>query len=487
MPALGLSSVIAGLGAAFYGFLLLQSVRMEIPAFGYDFYDQVWLALLEGRLDLPARVLRLEGHYAPDGTAYFYHGLAPLLTRALLDPVVTIGHGSLAPISIWLWAVIGTALYHAAVLRVVTDAGPRTRAALSALLWFGGPGIILASNHAFYHEPIALAYALGGGFVLIWVRSLQAGQMSGTALVSLALVAALCVHARPNLAAALYVGVALAGFWALRAGRVRLAGPALLASALLGAGGFGYLALNKARFGDMITTHGSFDKSAIRYGTMFWGMEGEDDLRPRTFIDHGRFNAGRIMPNALLYSFLPPFQILPEANASAQLLHSDYATPRTGFTRIELPTAGILFLWAGWIASAVAGLAGLRRAAPGQLALVGVAAIGAALILAYATITLRYLLDLWPLVAALALIGLPRLTGWIGAMRPARSGALLLVAGFSVLLNLQTAAGYRYMFREHPETNFEAWDTATCRSFALSANLPPHRIGEICRDPRVET
>jgi hypothetical protein len=464
----------------------LQSVWVEIPAFGYNFYDQVWLALLEGRLDLPARVLRLEGHYAPDGTAYFYHGLAPLVTRALLDPVVTIGHGSLAPISIWLWAVIGTALYHVAVLRVVPDAGPRTRAALSTLMWFGGPGIILAGNHAFYHEPIALAYALGGGFVLIWVRALRAGQMSGAALVGLALVAALCVHARPNLAAALYVGVVLAGFWALRAGGVRLAGPALLAVALLGAGGFGYLALNKARFGDMTTTHGSFDKGAIRYGTMFWGLEGEDDLRPQAFIEHGRFNAGRIVPNALAYGLLPPFLMLPEANTAARLLHSGYATPRTGFTRIEPPSSGMLFLWAGWIAAAVAGLVGLRRATPGHLALVGVTGIGAALILAYATITLRYLLDLWPLVVALALIGLPRLTGWIGAMPPARSGALLLVAGFSVLLNLQTAAGYRYMFRENPETNFKAWDAATCRSFALGAHLPPHRIGEICRDPRVE-
>jgi hypothetical protein len=42
------------------------------------------------------------------------------------------------------------------------------------------------------------------------------------------------------------------------------------------------------------------------------------------------------------------------------------------------------------------------------------------------------------------------------------------------------------MFRENPETNFKAWDAATCRSFALGAHLPPHRIGEICRDPRVE-
>ncbi len=479
--------MIATLGAVFYGFLLLQSVSMEMPAFGYNFYDQVWLALLDGRLDLPARVLRLEGHYAPDGTGYFYHGLAPLVIRALLDPVMTIGQGSLAPISIWLWAVAGTAFYHAAFLQVVPDARLRTRAALSTLLWFGGPGVILAGNHAFYHEPIGLAYALGGAFVLIWVQALRAGRISGTALVSLALLAALCVHARPHLAVALYAGVTLAGFHALWIGRTHLAGPVLLAVALLGAGGFGYLALNQARFGDMTATHGSFDKSAIRYGTTFWGLEDEDALRPRAFIEHGRFNAGRVVPNALTYGLLPPKSLLPEVHASARALHAGYAIPRTGLTRIEAPTTGIVFLWAGWVAAAVAGVAGLRRATLGELVLVGVTGIGAALILAYATITLRYLLDLWPLVAALALIGLPRLTARLAALPFPRSSALLLVAGFSILLNVQTAAGYRYAFREDPNTGFRAWDAKTCKFFAQSINLPLHRISEICRDPRVET
>lgn len=481
------SVLVAMLGAVFYGVLLSRSVAMDMQAFGYNFYDQVWLALLDGRLDLPARVLRLEGHYAPDGTGFFYHGLGPLVIRALLDPFVTIGQGSLSPVSIWLWAVAGTALYQAAFLRVVPDAGVRTRAALSALVWFGGPGVILASNHAFYHEPIGLAYALGGAFMLVWVHMLREGRVTASALVGLALVAALCVHARPHLAAALYVGVSLAGLHALWTWRTRLAPPALLAVALLGAGGFGYLALNQARFGDMTATHGSFDKSAIRYGTVFWGLEEEDGLRARAFTEHGRFNAGRIMPNAMIYSLLPPEKLLPRVHNSTRTLHEDYTRPRTGFTRIEPPTAGVLFLWAGWIAAAAFGIAGLRRARPGELALVGVTGVGATLILAYATITMRYLVDLWPLVAALALIGLPRLTARLSEMPPPRSGALLLVAGFSMLLNLQTAADSRLLFREDPSTGFRAWDANTCRLFALSVDLPTENISEVCRDPRVET
>ena len=121
---LPLSLAIALCGAALYAGLLLRSVALEPGAFGADIYDQMWLALRAGELDLPARVLRMEGHYAPDGTAYSYHGVAPLLTRALLDPFVQMGTLSLAPLSIWIWAVLGTACTHAALL---TALGPGLR------------------------------------------------------------------------------------------------------------------------------------------------------------------------------------------------------------------------------------------------------------------------------------------------------------------------------------------------------------------------
>ncbi|WP_108895313.1 hypothetical protein [Palleronia abyssalis] len=480
------SVAIAGIGAGLYAVFLFLSVRMELPAFGHDFYDQVWLALREGRLDLPARVVRLEGHYTPDGTAHFYHGLAPLMTRALLAPVMAIGQVSLAPFSIWLWAVIGSTLYHAAFLQVVPLAVPRARAIVSLLTWFGGPGILLAGSHAFYHEPIGQAYALGGGFVLIWARAVRAGRMSGAALMGLAALAAACVHARPSLAVAFYAGVVLAAGWALRAGGSRRLAPPLVAISILGVGGGGYLALNEARFGAVSATHGSFEKSDIQYGTVFWGLEDEDDLRPRAFIDHGRLHAGRIVPNALVYAALPPAQMI-DANISAQLLHASYTLPRTGFTRIEAPVAGLLFLWTGWIVAASAGIAGLRHAAPGQRMLAGATGIGAILILAYATITLRYLLDLWPFLAALALIGLPRLVCRIGTMSRRRAMVLAVATGIGMGLNLQAATDYRQMFREDPASAFAAWDAASCRARARTASLPASRIGEICRDPRVGT
>lgn len=487
LRALNPAAVIALCGAALYALLLLQSTRMGLAPFGYEFYDQVWLALLEGRLDLPARVLRLEGHYTPDGTAYFYHGLAPLVTRALLDPFLQIGQVSLSPFSIWLWAVIGTTLYQMAFLRVLPQEAMRLRIALSVLVWFGGPGVLLAGNHAFYHEPIALAYALGGGFVLIWVAAIQTGRMSARALVGLALLAALCVHARPNLAAALFVGVGFAALWALWQARLRLALPVLLAALLLGAGGYSYMALNAARFGDSGVTHGSFEKSDVRYGSVFWGIESETSIRALGFIEHGRFNIGRVIPNALAYTLMPPPQMLTEAHNRARIYHFAMSFERTGFTRIEMPVTGMALLWAGWLALAMIGLAGLRKASRAEQALAATAAVSAVLIFAYATITLRYMLAIWPLVAVLSLVSLPRLAQRVDAVSPVRAGAFALAAGLGIGVSLHTASIYRFEFRENPATAFKAWDAETCKSYVMKANLPESRRAELCRAPRVES
>ena len=75
----------AALGVFIYGLLAFGIwPHHDFPLFGANIYDRYYLAMLEGRFDLPATVLRYEGHYAPDGTGYLYHGVAPLLTRFAL-------------------------------------------------------------------------------------------------------------------------------------------------------------------------------------------------------------------------------------------------------------------------------------------------------------------------------------------------------------------------------------------------------------------
>ena len=91
LPAL----LAATLGAALYALMLADQRLGPLPdSFGapyYDIYNHYYLALREGHFDLPMRVLRIEGHYTPDGTGYPYHGLAPLLTRAALGWAIPAG------------------------------------------------------------------------------------------------------------------------------------------------------------------------------------------------------------------------------------------------------------------------------------------------------------------------------------------------------------------------------------------------------------
>ena len=78
--------------------------------FGETIYDSLYLALREGRLDLPMRILFNEGHYTEDGKGYIYHGMAPLITRLFLPfgnngPVMLYSY---APFSVYLWSILGS-------------------------------------------------------------------------------------------------------------------------------------------------------------------------------------------------------------------------------------------------------------------------------------------------------------------------------------------------------------------------------------------
>lgn len=492
---LAVSMAGALLGASFYAWIIFGVlVGIEPAHFGTDVYDQAWLALREGRLDLPARVIGLEGHYASDGTAQFYHGIGPLITRLALAPFVEIGRESLAPVSIWLWAVAGTALYHLTFLQIIRrhwPVGGRNAAAwaglLAATVWLGTPGLVLASNIAFYHEPISMAYALSAGVFALWVLGKPDGRPTAVMVVGVALMAALCLHARPNLAIGLYaVAVAAIVLALMRNGLRRLLAWALVACALLGLSGLGYLALNKARFGAATETHGRFDDGGMQYGSIFWGAESRDGLRAQGFIEHGRFNAARIVPNALLYTFAPAASLSPQAHRAAVAMHTAATRDRVGAIRIEGPGGGLLALWTVWGVAAGAGIAAGAAALRRYFALILGAALAAGVTFAYATVTLRYHVDLWPLIAALALPGL----GWLVPRLAARplatpiSLAVIAVAMIGLIGNLTTASLYRSAFLGVEGSFFEPWTEQDCRRLAAGRGFEPARIEEICRPPR---
>ncbi|MEM1429351.1 MAG: hypothetical protein AAGG09_07830 [Pseudomonadota bacterium] len=477
---------IALVGAALYAALLARSVALTPGAFGVDIYDQMWLAFTQGQLDLPARVLRMEGHYTPDGTAYSYHGVAPLITRALFDPFVTMGTLTLAPISLWIWATLGTAFYHAALLTALgPEAGTaRLRVTLALTLWFVGPGVILTANHAFYHEPIALAYAATGAFVLLWARAVRAGRLSTPTLVGMAALAALTVHARPHIAVGLYACTGLALLWAVYRDRLRALPAVLAAGLLLGAGGASYLALNEARFGSATAVHGSFDASDIQYGIAFWELEEPGNVRQQGFTEHGRFNLGRVLPNAAFYLAAPPQFLLPGLSDRAADLHGAVTGPRVGFIRIEAPRTGMVFIWAPWVLLAVAGLAALRTAGRPYAGLLLGLGGSALLLLSYATITLRYLVDLWPIFAALALVACARAAQQPPHRQTMRLGGLAMLCGLAVTANVVLV--YPKLLRTYDTTGFAEWSAQECRERAIDRGLPQERLSYICRDPLIE-
>ncbi|MBR9766510.1 MAG: hypothetical protein GYB53_24085, partial [Rhodobacteraceae bacterium] len=284
-------------GALVLGLLAFLVVPGSGPEqFGSRIYDEAWLALRAGEIELPARLLRYEGHYAPDGTGYIYHGAGPLLLRALLSPFVDVTQVSLAPLSLWVWAVVGCAFYHAAfhaALRAdpAGDGVSRPAALLLGLgTWLAGPGLLLVVNHALYQEPIAMAFGLSGGVVWLWHRHFVLGRGGAwSCLLGLGLLAALCLQARPNVAVALYLATGLAALRMLWQLRRQALLPAILALALLAGGIAGYTGYNALRFGDGGVTHGSFEPSQLQYGAIYWGHEDLQGVRAQTFIEHVRF------------------------------------------------------------------------------------------------------------------------------------------------------------------------------------------------------
>lgn len=490
-----------GLGAAGpWVIVLCGAVYFALVAFGLgqirghdylgaDIYDAYYRAILQGRLDLPARLLQYEGHYTTDGTGYLYHGVGPLITRFALDGIwpaqlVPLGHAS-----IWLWAVVGTLAFTLAFLALVrnfalaeTARNRRWRLLFCAGFWLTSPGLLLCVNPSFYHEPIALAYALAGLFVLVYVNLACRVWPVWLGLPLLALCAAICVHARPNLAVGLYLGTAAAMGLALWRGSVRqvLTG-GVVALVLLGMGGLGYLQLNQARFGAIGEVHGAFTDSAVQYGRVFWGKEAPDSPRAQAFTEHGRFNAGRVLPNLAMYLFYVPGL---EGIAAWQVARYRAVTEHTlGYIRIERPS-GMIIIWTGWMVLALWGLVSCLRYRMLVGLILGTGA-AAGLTLAYGTITLRYSFDMWPFVALLGMMGaLAVLRSLQVRPRPILMACLVGLFCLSTLTMLWRSANYAGAFIVTPAA---IWSYEFCMAEGARTSVPPERLPAVCRDPEDHT
>ena len=486
------SFVIAGLGVLAYAVFSFVLGHENSGVIGHHLYDQYFLSILDGHLDVPARAIGPEGHFTSDGTAYVYHGLAPLLTRFVLGWFVPLGQISLASFSIWFWSLVGTGCYHFAFFDTARRYWPEGghnplfwSLVLAFAAWFYSPGLFLSASPSLFNEPIAVGYALSAIFVLLWQRHVFARVGLRQLAIGLALTAALALHARPNLALGLYFGAIFAAGLAIRRGGKSAIPAALAALFILGLSGAGFLALNAARFGSPWQTHGTYDASPIQYGFIFWGIESVTSERASAFIEHGTFNPGRILPNALLYLGDIPAQleVLTDIPRRVLGLYRAVVESAFGYVGVEEPRVGMLYIWMCWFAAAFAAVfapVALRRQAWGLWLATGLSTL---ITLSFAHVTFRGRIDVWPLLAAFALIGLSALVPCLAksSLRAWRTLAVImtLVAALPVLI----LTIYEAYILHAASKSASVWTRDECIVLVREKGLPDARIPYICRDP----
>lgn len=475
-------------GGLFYLYLALVLSHLSGDNYiGFRFYDYYFLSLLDGRLDMPPRILYFEGHYTPDGTAYPYHGIAPVITRVLASPFVDLSQTSISKISVLLWSLIGTSFWHLAFAQVATRGLAATsrqmperaiQVLLAVALWLGTPGIFMVVNPSMYHEPIAVTYAVVAIYVWIMVRIQFFGWNSGWALVWLALLAGISVHARPNVAVGLYTGVLIQSAVFLFRSR-RQAIPAVVGAVMvLGAFGLAYLGLNQIRFGDPFKIHGSFESTELQYGLVFTGQEERDSGRALAFEEHGRFNARRILPNALIYFVDLPEFVTTKIHDYFRVLTLD----SLGFIRVEGPAMGFVYLWPALLLLAATAFIGSSRTFLVMSPLLVATTFAFFLTLSYGTVTFRHRFDFWPFFGVLALAGMLAAINLIDLRR--LSGRLYLTAavtavGLGVTTTLTTMYHYsRYFHHEQWLNGVMTYEH--CREIMQAKEFSGQEIEKLC-------
>lgn len=470
-----------GVGAALWYLACLSNEQFSLFHNAYSIdaaYNYYFLSLLDGRFDVPLRTIAYEGHYLPDGRAFVYYGLAPALIRGFFAPFVDLSRVSVAPAVVWVLATATGFVCQSSLLYVVRRGRVASlRLELLVLvsgalaIWFSSPLTALAGSAPIYHEPILFAFLLTMLFLRLCLPILYGEASPRDRLVPLALLASLAVHARPHVAATLYMvtcGLMIMHWLSVkrdasghrRGSLPRQGGRATLgALAILGASGLIYLGVNKVRFDDGFTYHGGSHGPVVQ-GTVYLGMEAPDSPRWRGFSEHGRFNVRRIIPNASYYLL------------SDKKLHADLTSWfETGFVRLEPPMRSVVEIWAPWLVMLVAGLglfsAGIRReqrirpwASPGlALLLLAASLILHFTMLSYATVTLRYTTELFVFVFFGAILSLGLLLPLAEQLGRGRGAALLSTALVTLALSLnassQLGVEYRKKFRDGDRFFFE--------------------------------
>lgn len=488
-----LTSTIAVLGVLTYTYLMfLLPAGNENEQIGTFIYNYYFLSLINGKLDIPIQIITLEGHYNSSGQAFVYHGIGPLITRAIAYPFIDLTKISLAPITVWFFSVTGSASYHLLFLRVLSRFGPnspRHRMYFSVLLglmvWFTSPGIYLTLNDSIFHEPIAMCYFAVSGFLLLFSGPALFNTPWKPILVPLAIFAGLALLTRPHVAIGLYAAVVLLLLLVLRENGRRALPYVLATLFVLLIFGVSQITLNELRFDGMLKMHGSLYRDSVEYGYVYFGLEEESSPRNLAFSEHGTFDIARIIPNGMLYLFAAPdITGAPVLDKYGLWLQNSFLrlTANLGYIRQEPPHMGLVFLWLPWI-FLIVGAIRFKQIVIQRWWIVMLGALIASLfMLAYGTITLRYRTDIWPLIATVVVYSLPNL--WEGLeMHPIKTDRVIfltvLTFAFSASISITLISPYAGSFT--PNRLQGRWSQETCATMvAGKETLGSDAVEKLC-------
>lgn len=461
--------------------------------FGYEVYDYYLRSLSEGRWDVPLRIVSVEGHYAPNGDAYVYHGLAPLVPRAIMAAFVDLNTIHSNRWVIFICCSTASAIFQFTIYRVIQHSGRLTAVGynwlvLTGIMCWSATGVPIAvSNSSMYNETFAtavLAIAIAGH---VFSRIIVFQDPIAKWLILLAFAFVILLHSRTIIA--LGLGLSIGALWLICLWETRQRHLSqLVISALIIVLGFSILAYsNQARFGSVTQMHGTMDATEtdqIQHAVAYWGIWERRGVNfADTFIKHGSFNAGRIPGNALMQITGNPVTSL------AQLAVFEQMQSRYGLPRHWGPYAGVLFLWTPWIV--IIFLAVLWRHPARGLVHTGRLAIAAAgglatcfLTLSYASLHFRYRVDLWPLISILSISALAVLLHRDQPVSRINNAfrVTVLATVSATIISIDSAVQHSTFFlnRDNVGALFGKWSEPLCLELVTEKGFPPEQHAGLC-------
>jgi hypothetical protein len=384
---------------AYWGMVTNFHYDLFHPSWLWPAYNQYLLSMLDGRLDVPLEAIGAEG-FLWKGKVYMYHGILPAVARLTVLPFVDLNSVPVSRLFIWLWTIAAAGALQWVVLkhyhnsaRALSQKGLLITA--SILIWTASAYLPIVQNGSFYQEPYAASLFLMSVFLALFARDFLFRQTPEFFhLKTYALLAALSLHARPNVAIFLYLMTALLVLFSALSERgkqealfnvrfmVKLVQKAFPAMLILGFSGVVLLLLNYLRFDNpLLLAQGDYGYRLLEGGSQkFCGYQ-----------QSGSFNILRILPHAHFYLFAD-YEFFKSVSSSLGLGYVAKGVPETRLIASWFIPLLALIVMIGYVLRLKAWRSLKDKLVNGMFIL---SLLSTLLILSYGTIEYRYSADLW--------------------------------------------------------------------------------------------